>query len=165
MIAQVRVPVVVQHDADTLAAWGEENRDWGGAFAVYRGLTEQLPYHRLFNSPISEGAIVGAGVGYALSGGRAVVERLQGGGFEGLVCMGTNPIVGGPDAGSIAAGLDGLKWMVAADLWETETSVFWRRPGVDPWCVRPTSRVRCTARCGSGRRDRTCPQPARRSRC
>ena len=60
----------------TMAAWGEENRDWGGAFAVYRGLTELLPYHRLFNSPISEAAIVGAGVGYALSGGRAVVELM-----------------------------------------------------------------------------------------
>jgi 2-oxoisovalerate dehydrogenase E1 component len=59
-----------------MAAWGEENRDWGGAFAVYRGLTELLPYHRLFNSPISEGAIVGSGVGYALSGGRAVVELM-----------------------------------------------------------------------------------------
>jgi 2-oxoisovalerate dehydrogenase E1 component len=34
----------------TLVAYGEENRDWGGAFAVYRGLTESLPYHRLFNS-------------------------------------------------------------------------------------------------------------------
>lgn len=60
----------------TMAAWGEENRDWGGAFGAYRGLTEALPYHRLFNSPISEGAIVGAGVGYALSGGRAVVELM-----------------------------------------------------------------------------------------
>ena len=60
----------------TMAAWGEENRDWGGAFAVYRGLTELLPYHRLFNSPISEAAIIGAGVGYALSGGRAVVELM-----------------------------------------------------------------------------------------
>ncbi len=60
----------------TMAAWGEENRDWGGAFAVYRGLTELLPYKRLFNSPISEAAIVGAGVGYALSGGRAVVELM-----------------------------------------------------------------------------------------
>ncbi|MCL2783902.1 MAG: thiamine pyrophosphate-dependent enzyme [Propionibacteriaceae bacterium] len=60
----------------TMAAWGEENRDWGGAFAVYRGLTELLPYPRLFNSPISEAAIVGAGVGYALSGGRAVVELM-----------------------------------------------------------------------------------------
>jgi len=60
----------------TMAAWGEENRDWGGAFGVYRGLTEALPYHRLFNASISEGAIVGAGVGYALSGGRAVVELM-----------------------------------------------------------------------------------------
>ena len=60
----------------TMAAWGEENRDWGGAFAVYRGLTEAIPYHRLFNSPISEGAIVGAGVGYAMAGGRAVVELM-----------------------------------------------------------------------------------------
>jgi 2-oxoisovalerate dehydrogenase E1 component len=60
----------------TMAAWGEENRDWGGAFAVYRGLTEALPYHRLFNASISEGAIVGSGVGYALSGGRAVVELM-----------------------------------------------------------------------------------------
>ena len=60
----------------TLAAFGEENRDWGGAFGVYRGLTESLPYHRLFNAPISEGAIAGAGVGYAISGGRAVVELM-----------------------------------------------------------------------------------------
>lgn len=60
----------------TLAAWGEENRDWGGAFAVYRGLTELLPHHRLFNSPISEAAIIGTGVGYALSGGRAIVELM-----------------------------------------------------------------------------------------
>ncbi len=60
----------------TMVAYGEENRDWGGAFAVYRGLTEALPYHRLFNSSISEGAIVGSGVGYALSGGRALVELM-----------------------------------------------------------------------------------------
>ncbi len=60
----------------TLVAYGEENRDWGGAFAVYRGLTEALPYHRLFNSPISEGSIVGSAVGYAMSGGRAMVELM-----------------------------------------------------------------------------------------
>ena len=60
----------------TLVAYGEENRDWGGAFAVYRGLTEALPYHRLFNSPISEGAIVGSAVGYGMCGGRAIVELM-----------------------------------------------------------------------------------------
>lgn len=60
----------------SMVAYGEENRDWGGAFAAYRGLTEALPYHRLFNSPISEGAIVGTAVGYALEGGRALVELM-----------------------------------------------------------------------------------------
>jgi len=60
----------------TLVAFGEENRDWGGAFACYRGLTESIPYHRLFNSPISEGAIVGAACGYAMSGGRVCAELM-----------------------------------------------------------------------------------------
>ena len=60
----------------TMVAFGEENRDWGGAFAVYRGLTEALPYHRLFNAPISEAAIVGAAVGYGMEGGRAVAELM-----------------------------------------------------------------------------------------
>jgi len=57
-------------------AYGEENRDWGGAFAVYQGLTEALPYRRLFNSPISEAAIVGTAVGVALEGGRPIVELM-----------------------------------------------------------------------------------------
>ena len=60
----------------TIVAFGEENRDWGGSFAVYRGLTECLPYHRLFNSPIAEAAIIGASVGYAMEGGRAIVELM-----------------------------------------------------------------------------------------
>ncbi len=64
------------YEDPTLVAYGEENRDWGGAFAVYNGLTEALPYHRLFNSPISEAAIVGTAVGYAMSGGRALVELM-----------------------------------------------------------------------------------------
>ncbi len=58
----------------TLVAYGEENREWGGAFAVYRGLTEALPFQRLFNSPISEGAIVGTAIGYAMCGGRVIPE-------------------------------------------------------------------------------------------
>jgi 2-oxoisovalerate dehydrogenase E1 component len=64
------------YEDPTMVAYGEENRDWGGAFSVYRGLTECLPYHRLFNSPISEAAIVGTAVGYALSGGRVVAELM-----------------------------------------------------------------------------------------
>ncbi|MCJ8330596.1 MAG: dehydrogenase [Lentisphaeria bacterium] len=64
------------YEDPTMIAYGEENRDWGGAFAVYRGLTEALPYHRLFNSPIAEASIVGTAVGYALSGGRVVAELM-----------------------------------------------------------------------------------------
>ncbi len=64
------------YEDPTLIAYGEENRDWGGAFAVYRGLTEALPYHRLFNSPIAEAAIVGSAIGYAMCGGRALVELM-----------------------------------------------------------------------------------------
>ena len=58
----------------SLIAYGEENRDWGGAFAVYGGMTEALPYHRLFNSPISEASIVGTAIGYAMCGGRVIPE-------------------------------------------------------------------------------------------
>ena len=58
----------------SLIAYGEENRDWGGAFAVYSGLTEALPYHRLFNTPIAEASIVGTAIGYAMCGGRVIPE-------------------------------------------------------------------------------------------
>ncbi|MDD3154420.1 MAG: thiamine pyrophosphate-dependent enzyme, partial [Victivallaceae bacterium] len=60
----------------TLIAFGEDNRDWGGAYGVYGGLTEAIPYHRFFNAPISESAIVAAAVGYALCGGRAIPELM-----------------------------------------------------------------------------------------
>ncbi len=60
----------------SLIAYGEECRDWGGAFGVYRGFSEILPYQRLFNSPISEAAIVSTAVGYALSGGRVLIELM-----------------------------------------------------------------------------------------
>lgn len=58
----------------SLIAYGEECRDWGGAFAVYNGLTESLPYNRLFNSPIAEASIVGTAIGYAMCGGRVIPE-------------------------------------------------------------------------------------------
>ena len=64
------------YEDPTLISYGEDVRDWGGAFAVYRGLAESVPYSRLFNAPISEAAIVGSAVGYGLCGGRAVVELM-----------------------------------------------------------------------------------------
>lgn len=70
-------PIINKYYEDpTLVSFGEDVRDWGGAFAVYRGMTEAIPYYRLFNSPIAEAAIVGAAVGYGMSGGRAVAELM-----------------------------------------------------------------------------------------
>ena len=63
------------HDPD-LVAYGEECREWGGAFGVYRGLSDVLPYHRLFNAPISEAGIVATAVGHAMTGGRSLVELM-----------------------------------------------------------------------------------------
>jgi 2-oxoisovalerate dehydrogenase E1 component len=63
---------------ERLIAYGEECREWGGAFGVYRGLSDIFPYERLFNSPISEAAIVATAVGVALEGRRALVELMYG---------------------------------------------------------------------------------------
>ena len=65
------------HD-QRLIAYGEECREWGGAFGVYRGLSDIIPYDRLFNSPISEAAIVATAVGHAMEGGRSLVELMYG---------------------------------------------------------------------------------------
>lgn len=65
------------HD-ERLIAYGEECREWGGAFGVYRGLSDIMPYERLFNSPISEAAIVATAVGHALEGGRSLIELMYG---------------------------------------------------------------------------------------
>ncbi len=62
----------------------------------------------------------------------SVINKMAEGGLEGLVCMGMNPAVGGPNSLKAREGLGKLKWLVTADLWETETSIFWKRPGVDP---------------------------------
>lgn len=70
-------PIFDQFYADpTFIAYGEEHRDWGGAFGVYRKMTEALPYHRFFNTPVAESAIVSSAVGYAICGGHAVVDLM-----------------------------------------------------------------------------------------
>ena len=64
------------YEDPTLISYGEDVRDWGGAFAIYRGMADSIPHTRLFNAPISESAIVGTAVGYGMMGGRAIVELM-----------------------------------------------------------------------------------------
>ena len=53
---------------------GEDIGVYGGAFRVTRGVFEEFGPQRVRNTPISEGGIVGAGIGAALIGCRPVVE-------------------------------------------------------------------------------------------
>ncbi len=53
---------------------GEDVGRYGGAFAVSRGLLEEFGPERVRDTPLSESAFVGAGIGAALGGMRPIVE-------------------------------------------------------------------------------------------
>jgi pyruvate dehydrogenase E1 component beta subunit len=53
---------------------GEDIGRMGGLFKVTKGLLEEFGANRVIDSPISEAAIAGAGVGSALVGARPVIE-------------------------------------------------------------------------------------------
>ena len=57
---------------------GEDIGEAGGVFGVTRGLRRKFGPDRVFDTPISEEAIVGAAVGAALVGARPVVEVMFG---------------------------------------------------------------------------------------
>jgi formate dehydrogenase-N alpha subunit len=60
-------------------------------------------------------------------------KAMYNGELEGAFLFGTNPVVGGPNAGKEKEALGNLKWLVAVDLWETESSAFWQKEaGSDP---------------------------------
>ncbi len=53
---------------------GEDVADYGGTYAVTKGLYEEFGRHRVRNTPLSESGFVGAGIGAALGGLRPIVE-------------------------------------------------------------------------------------------
>ncbi len=63
-------------------------------------------------------------------------EDMYAGKHKGAIFMGTNPVVGGPNADRIARALQRLDWLVCADLWETDTSVFWKQQGVNSRAIQ-----------------------------
>lgn len=54
--------------------FGEDVAEYGGAFGVTNDLVKTFGRDRVFNSPISEAAIVGASVGMAMTGLKPIVE-------------------------------------------------------------------------------------------
>jgi pyruvate/2-oxoglutarate/acetoin dehydrogenase E1 component len=53
---------------------GEDVGRYGGAYAVSKGLLEEFGPRRIRDTPLSESAFVGAGIGAALGGARPIVE-------------------------------------------------------------------------------------------
>ena len=66
----------------------------------------------------------------------SLFEAMYEGKIKGMIVLGQNPAVGGPNALKERKALENLDWLVAADLWETETARFWNGPGVDPKSVK-----------------------------
>src|SRR4051812_22988367 len=63
---------------ENVVLWGEDVAGPGGVFKVTKGILEQFGPGRVFDTPISEAAIVGLGVGAAMTGLRPIVEVMFG---------------------------------------------------------------------------------------
>ena len=61
-------------DDDRVFIMGEDIAEMGGSMAVTQGLLEEFGAGRVRNTPISEMAIVGSGIGAAIQGMRPIVE-------------------------------------------------------------------------------------------
>src|ERR671928_662909 len=61
-------------DDDDVFIMGEDIAEMGGSMGVTQGLVDEFGPQRVRNTPISEMAIVGAGIGAAMQGMRPVVE-------------------------------------------------------------------------------------------
>jgi len=58
----------------------------------------------------------------------AIFEDMDRGKIKGAFFFGQNPAVGGPDTNRETRALANLDWLVAVDLWQTETANFWLHP-------------------------------------
>jgi formate dehydrogenase major subunit len=62
----------------------------------------------------------------------SLFEAMYAGKIKGLWIMGQNPAVGGPNARFEREALKKLDWMVVQEIFDTETTSFWRAPGENP---------------------------------
>ena len=62
------------HKDDRVFLMGEDVGRYGGCFAVSKGLLDEFGPERIRDTPLSESAFVGAGIGAALGGMRPIVE-------------------------------------------------------------------------------------------
>ncbi len=68
----------------------------------------------------------------------SLMKAVQTGTIDGMFVWGSNPMVMGPDQNLERPAMANLEWLVVCDLFHTETSDFWQRPGVDPSTISTT---------------------------
>jgi pyruvate/2-oxoglutarate/acetoin dehydrogenase E1 component len=68
----------MRRDSSVFLLGEDIGRYWGGAFKVTDGLAEEFGEERVRDTPISESAIVGTGVGAAITGMRPIAEIMFG---------------------------------------------------------------------------------------
>ena len=61
---------------DDVVCFGEDIGDYGGVWALSKGLQKQFGEMRVFDTPLAEAAIVGTAVGAAMAGLRPVIELM-----------------------------------------------------------------------------------------
>jgi len=59
-------------------------------------------------------------------------DEMHKGKFSGFICLGMNPACSSPNANHTREALSKLDWLVDIDIFENETSTFWKGPGMDP---------------------------------
>jgi pyruvate dehydrogenase E1 component beta subunit len=74
---------------DSVFIMGEDIAEMGGSMGVTQGLVHEFGPERVRNTPISEIAIVGAGIGAAMQGMRPVVEIM----YEDFLTLSTEQVV------------------------------------------------------------------------
>jgi 2-oxoisovalerate dehydrogenase E1 component len=72
-----------------LVIMGQDIAEYGGAFKITQGFVEEFGKARVRNTPICESGVVGAGMGLALNGYKAIVEMQ----FADFVTCGFNQII------------------------------------------------------------------------
>lgn len=65
---------------DDLIAYGVNVRDWS-CESIYSRAIEDFNYSRLFNTPVSEASMISVAIGYAMTGGRVLVDFM----FSGFI--------------------------------------------------------------------------------
>jgi formate dehydrogenase major subunit len=64
-----------------------------------------------------------------------IFDRMDKGEFKGAFAWGMNPACGGANAGKNRRALGKLDWLVNVNIFENETSSFWKGPGTDPKAI------------------------------